>query len=237
MKVSIIMTVFKRAPQLALTLPNIKRCMLPGDEIVCIDDGPYDGVDKFLSRSGVDYQYYRTENEHYRNGAQAKNIGLKKAKNDIIFIHEAEIYGIDWAMRGKTYMQQMRDHFTEDQRSFVVAGNVKFFNPDGITYQSHMTNNQAPYFAGVRRQDLMDVTGWDERFIYWGNEDNDLMHRLGKISVTVAIDPDIYINHIWHERPPRKALGNYNEPLLYEPDKPIQINQNKPWGILPNEQS
>lgn len=231
------MTVFKRAQQLALTLPNIKRCMLPGDEIICVDDGPYDGVDKMLSRIGVTYEYYRTENTEYRNGAYAKNVALKKANNDLIFIHEAEIFGVDWYMNGKTYMQQMRDHFLEGQRSFVVAGNVKFYNSDGITYQSIMTNNQAPYFAGVRKQDLMDITGWDERFKYWGNEDNDLMHRLGKTGVTVAIDPDIYINHIWHERPPKKALGDYNEPLLYESDKPIQINQNKPWGILPNEHS
>lgn len=227
MNISILMTVFKRAEQLKRTLPVIMAQMTPGDELICVDDGPYDGIDKVLGEHGsLNYRWIKTGNNNYRNSAPAKNIGLKAAKNELILIHEAEILGEG------SYIDQMKAHFEKGEHKFVSAANVTSLNAEGMAY-GYDPNSQAPFVAGVLRQDLMDITGWDERYKYWGNEDNDLMDRLGKNGVQVQKDPNIRIYHIWHERPPADAMGDCNDDLHYKGDRSvIKVNEGKPWGIL-----
>ncbi len=227
MNISILMTVFKRAELLKITLPNIMSQMNPEDEIICVDDGPYDGIDHVLGSYGsLNYRWIQTKNTEYRNSSKAKNIGLKHAKNELIFIHEAEILGAG------NYIHHMREHFKEGARKFVSAAHVVSVDALGSIY-GDVPDSQAPFFAGVRRDDLMNVTGWDERYKFWGNEDNDLMYRLMMSGVKVMNDPSISITHLWHERPPADAMGDCNDSLIYgKEEKIIKVNENKEWGIL-----
>jgi hypothetical protein len=82
------------------------------------------------------------------------------------------------------------------------------------------------------KKELMKVGGWDERFRFWGNDDNDLMYRLGLNGCHTKSDDDMVAIHQWHARPPVEAMGDYNEGLLYERPKKIIANKGKDWGVL-----
>ena len=227
MNVSILISSFNRLKYFINTWPTIKDQLIEGDELVVIEDGIEKGWNGYLLSLGVKYQLVETHNEIYRSGVVPKNIGLKIARNPIVIINDPEVMHISQCI---TVMRE----FLTDRRAFVVPGTLYSGKHEGQGLQgaTKMENSQAPFVGGCLKEDLMDVGGWDERFKYWGNDDNDLMHRLGLNHVRHIVVPELEIFHQWHPRPPKEAMGDYNEPFLYEKDKPVIANIGKQWGLL-----
>lgn len=227
MKVSLIISSFNRLKYFVNTWQTIKDQLLEGDELVVVEDGIEKGWNGYLLSLGVKYQLVETHHDTYRSGVIPKNIALKMARNDLIIINDPEVMHISPCI---TVMRK----FLEERRAFVVPGTLYSgkYEGQGLEGSTKMENSQAPFVGGCHKQDLMDIGGWDERFKYWGNDDNDLMTRLGMNHVRHIVVPELEIFHQWHERPPKQAMGDYNEPFLYEKDKPVIANIGKQWGLL-----
>lgn len=226
MNVSVLITSFNRRKYFISTWPSIRQQLIDGDELVVVEDGHTDEWRDFLDSLNIKYTYVKTTNDRYRSGSKAKNIGLRQAENPIIIINDPEVIHIT------PCITEMRKRLQENDKQFLVAGTLYQGQFEGQDYTKApiMKHSQAPFVGAVMKQHLIDIGGWDERFVYWGNDDNDLMDRLGMIGVkhTVLEDEEIY--HQWHPRPPQNALGDFNEPYLYEKDKPAVANEGKEWG-------
>lgn len=227
MKASLIISSFNRLKYFINTWPTIKNQLEDGDELIVVEDGIEKNWNSYLLLLGMKYKLVETGNEMYRSGVIAKNIALKLAENPLIIINDPEVMHISECI--KVFRE-----FLKDRSAFLVPGTLHSARHEGQGMQgaSKMENSQAPFVGGVRKEDLMAVGGWDERFKYWGNDDNDLMHRLTLHGTRHIVVPELEIFHQWHPRPPKQAMGDYNEPFLYEKDKPIVANQGKEWGEL-----
>lgn len=228
MNVSVLITSFNRKRYFINTWPSIREQLIDGDELVVVEDGHTDDWKDFLETLNIKYTYVKTTNDRYRSGSLAKNIGLKQAENPIIIINDPEVVHIT------PCITTMRKLLTEEGKQFLVPGTLYEgqFESQDYTKSPIRKHSQAPFVGGVRRDELMAINGWDERFTFWGNDDNDLMDRLGMIGTKHVVLDELEIHHQWHPRPPQAALGDYNEPFLYEKDKPAVANEGKEWGSL-----
>lgn len=237
--VSILISNFNRGFLFDESIQSIIPQLKVGDEIVVADDtiGGQDEVMKRVlelatSKYGIKTKYLYLNNDHYRSSCYAKNVALKNSSNNIIIINDPEVIHISECIK------QIKETLKEQPRAFIVPSTMYFPNQDQaldlgyLDQYRKMEKSQAPFIGGVMKVELIAVGGWDERFKFWGNDDNDLMHRLGQNNAVHLVHPDMVALHQWHDRPPREALGDFNEPLLYEDRKPVVANMGKEWGKL-----
>jgi hypothetical protein len=201
-----------------------------GDEIIVVSDVKEDKEMNDVCKWADDtfnfsVKHFCTGNDRYRSCVRAKNFALKNTKNPLIIINDPEVIHITRCI------DQIKEHMKKDSRQFIVPGTMRF-QLKGYPLMEYTTINHsmAPFIGGVMREELLTINGWDERFVYWGNDDNDLMYRLGLNGCKHICDDNMIALHQYHSRPPIEAMGDFNEPLLYEENKEIIANKEKEWG-------
>jgi GT2 family glycosyltransferase len=94
----------------------------------------------------------------------------------------------------------------------------------------------------VWREDFQRINGFDERFVGWGCEDDDLADRLRASGVRIAsILGSTHVFHMWHppdpSRPKKWSDGTNVDKLLRQ-DKPtrcvVGLSEHKPFGRAPH---
>ncbi len=236
MNISLLVSNFGRAELFKRSLESILPQMGKWDEIVVADDSVEEGEKEKMkavlaSVPVVPYKYVDMKNTKYRSGVFAKNVALRSCSNFLVIINDPEVMHIT------PNIKIIRERFDSgDRRVFLVPGTMYFSNAgqslsdfQGMRTTDH---SMAPFIGGIPREELMAIGGWDERFVFWGNDDNDLMYRLGLNGVRHVVDDSMQALHQWHERQPQSAMGDYNEPLLYEKPKKIVANEGKEWGLI-----
>jgi glycosyltransferase involved in cell wall biosynthesis len=193
-KVSVVMTTFNRPALLRNTLESIKRQQFDSLEVIVVDDGT-DGETKGICESfGVDYIKLRTTTA-YRNPAQPNNVGLRRAKGDVVILQNAECQHADPHAITKLY-----DAVTANNVVFAhVTGLKEDGSPDWI-----YCGKEAPrpfFFCGaIKKSWITKLRGMDEDYPAGGYDDNDFADRLVKEGVTFLYS-DIEVQHQWHPRP------------------------------------
>lgn len=234
MKVSLLVTNFGKAHLFKRSLDSILPQLTHGDEIVVCDDGPKDGIFDLLQTLPISSKYIHTNNNEYRSGCKAKNITLKNASNPVCIINDPEVWHLT------PCITEIKKMLQKNKRQFINPGSMYFAKTmvqDPGDFEKNdkwgfIGHSMAPFIAGVMREELMAIGGWDERFKFWGNDDNDLTHRLGKNGCKHIVVDEMEALHQWHSRPPQAAIGDANESLLNEKDKPIVANQGVEWGQI-----
>ena len=79
--VSVIIPTYNRAHLVSRAIDSAFRAVLPGDEIILIDDGSKDDTEHVARSYGQAIRYVRTEN---RGAGPARNIGIQIARHDLI---------------------------------------------------------------------------------------------------------------------------------------------------------
>jgi hypothetical protein len=103
----------------------------------------------------------------------------------------------------------------------------------------HHQHNRMPFLMGIWKKELISIGGYDEDFIGYANEDNDLMSRL-LANHCFYFQTKAEVIHLYHgERCPDGMLyGNeawaYNRKLLDSRKGQIVRNKNKKWGDKTN---
>ena len=94
--ISIVMTTFNRAAQLNNTLASIVLQQHLDIEIIVVDDGCDAVTPKICSHYSVQYiRLNRPQSLAYRNPCIPNNIGIRRAKGDIIILQNAECMHVD----------------------------------------------------------------------------------------------------------------------------------------------
>jgi glycosyltransferase involved in cell wall biosynthesis len=86
---------------------------------------------------------------------------------------------------------------------------------------------------GISRRDLESVNGFDEAFVGWGCEDDDLAFRLRRLGVQIrSVLRYTSAYHMWHPTHPtrpKKWTDGANVARLLSPDRPIRCCE----GLVP----
>jgi len=227
--ISVILTSRARLRLFKNSYNSIASQLTPSDELVVIEEAEERaGWIDFLKSQNIPWQFVNTNEPNYRGCSIAKNMALMLCNNPWIAINDPEVTHIT------PCITQASERLISNDKQFIVAGTLysEKDNQTGFETANKMENSQAPFFALTTKDNLTKVGGWDERFKFWGNDDNDLMHRLGMSGVSHVVCNDMVVFHQWHQRPPEAAHGDYNHELLYEENKQMIANQNKKWGSL-----
>jgi len=207
MKTSVIIAVYERVEFLRNCLLSlIHQSQLP-DEIVISDDGSKEDV------KGALVDLFRVSDGDY----------LIFLDQDLIFTRDMIRTFIEQQEQGKfTVCYPVR--LTEAQTQMInedVIANFRFdqiftkkqiekihsqFRKDKFYYFLHKFHLRplGPKFrggaAGINREDYEKINGYDENYIGWGNEDDDLGQRLYHIGVRGKnISLDDFPIHLYHE--------------------------------------
>jgi GT2 family glycosyltransferase len=250
LKASIIITSFNRSHLLSFGLETLARQGFSKDdvEILVLNDGnPHDSTEGVceLFKDELNIRYFTStkKTQKWRIPGFAINHGVRKSTGDFLFISCAEIYHL-----GNTVELMLKELGTgkklltipvsggDDDGRFLAKierGEIPLENE----YKSlePLYNIHLPFFIGMRKDEFVNIGGYDEDFTGVGFDDNDIMDRLLKTGNTYK-RVDCRIVHLYHPRlslrdPEIKEMYNRNH-LLYNRRRngsPTR-NQTKAWG-------
>jgi len=262
LKVSVVITTYNRAGHLRRCLPTLLNQKTKPDEVIIIDDGSQDQTREIVKGLQNEYpeqniKYVYNHNPGYTGSSLAKNIGIRQAKGEIIIFSEPEILCVTDCISQHLEWQKKGNYFVSAGTIYFVFGKAvetltlrDFKEPDRIIRREGIKewkdgywpekydiavqrNVRATYNASVKRDALIRIGGWDERFKnFWGWEDLDLQSRLGMAGIQCIGDESIQAIHLAHGYTGCFEVWDYNKKLHEDPNKPIIANQGKEWGKI-----
>jgi len=199
-------------------------------------------------------KYVRQANKGFRL-AKARNNGVRNAVGDLIIfldqdlIHTAGlIRTFITNLRENRFITGMPIWLDEEQSLKIteqkiinndylhlidenlIDGIVKQFKKDKIYYYLHklkLTNKPRMRggFCAINKSDLEKINGYDEKYIGWGNEDDDVARRLYQMGAE-GFNPfrDEYTIHLYH---PSTNTGGVRVNLEYDAVRDKEIKKGK----------
>jgi GT2 family glycosyltransferase len=227
---SIVLTTFNRAPQLALTLRSIREQPSGSQaEIVVVDDGVDDDHTPWVCQAFHVEQYIklnRGASLSYRNAARPLNVGLRHATGDVVILQNAECLHA-----GTNVIDRLICRIRHDNAVFAHVVALDKDGNEGAVYCGH--ENQRPFFfcGAMRREWFTRLRGFDEDYVGYGYEDDDFADRLRREKVKFAFT-NVLVHHQWHE--PAGEIDMTENRAMYERKccEPVVRNQQREWGAL-----
>lgn len=259
--ISLMMPSFKRAELLDIGLWSVSQQIINYDlEIVVINDGIIDNTENVCKKYSALNIKYIFSGQRNLNGeiksrvpAFAMNIGVKQSKGNIIILSCPEMLHlnnsfdliIEPLLQDNNIMTTMK-RMTFDDRGGLTSSLIQ--NKTLIITEEQQKNltegrkgidaARMPYFMGLYKSHFVEIGGYDEDFIGYAGDDNDLMDRL-KSKGLIYKYTDAKVIHLFHSGTNLNPILHKDNPEwvynwnLYNKRKGI-INRNvgKEWGKL-----
>ena len=176
-----------------------KSCL----EVIVVNDGGKNNISENLGLSGSQLSLKYLYQEH-KGPAAARNLGIKKAKGDIIiFLDDDSLPTKDWLNATIKAWQKSPDFdgiggytISELTDSIYCKVNSDFFN---WYLDQHLSGEYCTFLvtcnAGYKKAILNKVGLFDERFKKASGEDRDLNIKIAKIGGRLRLDKDILVYH------------------------------------------
>lgn len=169
-------------------------------EIIVVDFGSGSDWARRIKKLCIQYsacKYLRGESSLWSR-SRAINLGIKASMGEYVCIIDADV------IVQKSYLL---DHITAQRDNNVMFTLCEVYDaPQGSEYLSDVSI-YSKYKMNIRRggwghilikRTLLDsINLYDEEYIYWGAEDNDLVMRLRKKGYTYKV-LSIHPIHLWH---------------------------------------
>ncbi len=212
--ISVIIPTYKNKGQF---LENLKHNLifLKGCEIVIINDNPEQSLIKELKKYK---NIVLIENDKNLGFGLAVNIGVQKAKNNLVMLLNDDVILNDESYK-KTITVFKKNpklfgiSFSQKEKNGLIVGKNKIFWKYGLIFHQKADDLKAGengWLEGgsciIKKDLFMDLNGFDPIYkpFYW--EDIDLSYRAKKAGYSVLFDPDILVEH-HHE----STIGKYFE--------------------------
>jgi GT2 family glycosyltransferase len=201
--ISIVMTAYKRHKQLEQTLESIKMQTRQPNQIVVVEDGNDGqtfGVCHQARLRGLPVEYYNRKNRpnlNYSNASIPKNIGIKKATEDLLIIQCAEV-----KYTNPNDIANMARPVEECGTTSSFAYCQALDDQGGFQQWYAGPERCAGWFLDfcqcVRRDKVLAIGGFDEDYSSYGFEDDDFALRLQASGVKYRWSPEVVVQHQWH---------------------------------------
>lgn len=213
MVISFCIPVHNRTYDLKQTMPYLIRATetYPPVEVVILDYNSPDDLGEYVKTVKSDSLTYRKyTGRDYYHMAHARNLSVMASSGEYIVTMSADIYPME--------------EFIPTVRAMI----------HGYTWMYD------PIYTGVivcQRQEFIEAGGYDERFEFYGPEDNDLHDRLARRGKSFGILPSGLIKVI--ETANEDKIKNYRLPLskreMHQRMKAIYNENNQVKSLVANE--
>src|SRR5579872_574240 len=203
LELSVVVPTYNRRENLEAVLPTLLEQSLPANayEIIIADSMSTDGTAGYardvVAKSGERVRYLPGR---YAGRAAARNAGIASARAPLVFFTDADI------LASPTLLERhAAEHARAQARVAVVGCELQVRSLEDYAAQRDHPALRKPlhpatrrtlswlYFltgnASVRRDDLLAVGCFDERFTGYGHEDLELGYRLQKAGITILYEP------------------------------------------------
>jgi len=161
-----------------------------GLECIICDYGSKDGIKELLEDkyNAITYLYVKPNEGQYLNQCKCFNKAITVCLNNII-----APLGIDFRLQ-QPCIEQIIDMFRLLGMIVLRPHMIHKTEDDEVDFIDNV-----PYI--LRKKNIYDSGGWDERFHTWGKEDGDIIQRIMKYQnlIQVSLRGIGYI-HIYHQR-------------------------------------
>jgi glycosyltransferase involved in cell wall biosynthesis len=225
------------------TLDSLKKQTVKDFSVIFIDYGSNDsfkqGVQKIVEEYSFCKYVYNDSRGMPWNRSHALNTGIRLTETDFVFTADIDMI--------------FETHFVETLMAEKEENAVTFFsvnylpqnfsdwnNPKIKIYEE--SKNFALGLALLPVKVLNKLRGYDEFYCFWGQEDNDMQHRLEKARVqTKFYNSSVLMHHQWH---PSSTLSEKELPAgwrvlqkdyFLSKSESIIRNEGKEWGKLLTE--
>ena len=256
--ISIIMASYKRPHLLRLSLSAILRFKpLMDYEIIVLNDGIIDKTESIcnLFRDKLNIKYLFTGQRNLQGELKprvagfALNIGIKQAQGHIVILMCPETLILNNAIN--TMVKK-----TEERYDVMTIPNCFFFDEIGIetnrlvslsNYKLQTVNVNIetfesaeatmPFLMALHKNHLLEIGGYDEDFIGYAGEDNDLIERLIDKGLSY-LKAEAFAVHLYHgphcdgQMHPENPAWVYNWNLFQNKLGIIERNVGREWGKL-----
>lgn len=231
MLTSIVMTAYRRAALLKVTLDSIFAQKFMDFEVIVVEDGHDGETEALCSHYPVVYLCRRNRPDvPFSNPAIPANMGFKRASGEVLIFQNAECKHVSPEL-----IKTLSERVSEDTAQFP---RVEALDANGghllwFTHENDGLAQRRFFFCGaILRKHIIDIGGIDEDYRAAAWEDNDLSDRLQAKGIKEVVNPDLLVHHQWHPRPGWSAAANAEVFASKQGSKfTIERNQGREWGI------
>ena len=205
-RLSVVMPFYKRLSDLRRVLPLQVRHLARADlEVVLSLDEPSEerGVIELLrANPQVKWRVLVNDHDHpWRPPCCAINVGVRHAAGDLVLVVSPE----------SAFVGDVPGEALAAQRAepgAVIAGRVVFATFDELlsgtveqTFHKHHERGNR-YYGSIcaPRSAFQAVGGYDESFVHWGGDDDNLRRRLELLGLPLFTDDDLCVLHLSDQR-------------------------------------
>lgn len=257
-KVSLLLPCYNRAELLDLGLHSISQQKRECDlEILVLNDGLPDDTEavcKKYPKLNIRYIFTGKRNLRgkpiWRVGGFALNVGIKQALGDVIILANSEILHMDNVI--DEIIKPLRQNYLSigvpseivmDQKGDILKYYKEYKKPNIpesllISEDKPMLKYriELPYFLAVEKKNLLAIGGYDEDFIGFAGEDDDIRRRF-KLYGMNYVPINNRVVHMYHTPSAETSSATpearkYNLELLKQRAKIVKRNVGREWGVL-----
>lgn len=231
---SIIMSFYKRYNDFARVLPlNAPYLQRNGIEVIIVMDEPSEKdyvLNLIKEYPFINWILIVNEEEHSpRNHAPVLNVGIKQATKKYILQIDPEIeFHTDIILLLRNQLKHYPKHYAYGTMAYTSIDSPIDFNLNFIPYGNLM----------VEKEYLEQINGYDETFLHWGGEDDNIRRRLDFIGVKGLFVPQAQTIHREKNHNPNERIDKFKKHSLKEIRKmffpPNSIVNQKKWGEIFN---
>jgi glycosyltransferase involved in cell wall biosynthesis len=239
-KISLIVTTYNRADALELVLKSAARQSRPPDELVVADDGSGPDTARIVERyvGMLPFRLLHTwQEDHGYRVARIRNLGIARATGDYIVLldgdmvmHRHFLRDHERAAAPSTFTQGDRIRVLEPRTRQMLRDRDIGVRPFGKGLEKRRYAFRSALFnrlkgtvvwpgsgnQGLWRGDLLRVNGFNERFVGWGGEDDELALRLTNVGVRRRSLRFLALAYHLHHEPRSRDRRDLNRRLLAE---------------------
>ena len=260
-KISLILPCYQRAELLNLGLWALSQQKFRFNlEILVINDGLQDDTEQICAKYpnlNIRYLFIGQRNTSdkmlWRIPGFAYNIGIKLALGDVIMLSNPEMFGY-YGTINELVTPVLKNAGCIGIPEEVIMDNngkvLEYLNttktlsiPKELlvsepTMKHIKYRRELPYLIAINKQVLIDIGGYDEDFIGYAGDDDDLVGRL-KLKGLKYVSTPVKVIHLYHgeknintELDKDNPTWTHNQKLLNERKDIIVRNIGRDWGKL-----
>jgi predicted glycosyltransferase involved in capsule biosynthesis len=183
--------------------------------LIEVSETPSDWILSAVHQTNFRYIHCPCEGTFHKT--KALNLGLSMAYGNYVVPYDVDLIPVGDTLRRQLWVAEEsrrllitgyrlmcdRQTITLDQIPAVIEQSSTAPEDQPTALWKHLTRHEkfgvVPFF---RRDRLVEIGGWDEHFVGWGAEDQDLIERYLQTGYMLCRCPELLYLHLFHGRDP-----------------------------------